>query len=198
MLDFQGMYMIRSQKKIWPRLEVGVVTEIWVNMLGSSQNPTIFLLMIPTPKSIVHGKFIARDEQSRRKNHPPFSEVLTSWCTRFQSSHGDFKETREKVKGKQTDRVNEGFDSGKKYEALNKCTAKPSILAFQLLVLWKSIYFLACLFRNSRGWVGGGEAINQLNMCIFWLLGGKHEQYIYLDVVKQNKTLNFESILLRG
>ena len=71
--------MIRSQKKIWPRLEVGVVTEIWVNMLGSSQNPTIFLLMIPTPKSIVHGKFIARDEQSRRKNHPPFSEVLTSW-----------------------------------------------------------------------------------------------------------------------
>lgn len=59
-------------------------------------------------------------------------------------------------------------------------------------------YIFFGMFIPEFARVGGGEAINQLNMCIFWLLGGKHEQYIYIDVVKQNKTLNFVSILLRG
>lgn len=161
MLDFQGMYMIRSQKKIWPRLEAGVSTQIWSNMLGSSQNPAIFLLMIPTP-IFFWWTFLApgRDEQSR-KNHPPFSKVLTSWRTRFLSSR-DFKETREKVKGKQTYRVNEGFDSGKTNEHIKQIRCKTLHLGFPTSCFWKSIFWHVHSGIPEDGL--GRKTINQLNM----------------------------------
>lgn len=138
--------------------------------------------------------FLHEMNNLEEKDHPPFWDVLTSWCTRFLSSHGDFRETREKVKGKQTYRVNEGFDSGKKYEALNKCLAKPSILAFQLLVFGKVYIFWHVYSGIPEG--GWGRSHQPTEHVYFFCWG--ETWTVYSDVIRQNKTLNVGSILLRG